>query len=267
MSQGYQIIATGHQKYLEMAENCIRSLKLFDPSRPIQLVTDLSVSRKLLNLCDYITPYRLSEYSGGPLVKLEMLDYAIFDETIFVDADCLMLNSGINPYFDSLSSNHSVACPGEWKSSGSWYGMSIANICSAASVKRLLRINSGALFFKKDEASNKFFLTAKSLYAELGNISGKLHKSLTASDEIYLAIAFEKCRLSSFPISSDEGLALMISTLNSTGFEVDVPAGRASFVKRGKKLAPILFHFIGLRPENVYYSCAKMISSELRAIA
>ena len=56
MSQGYQIIATGHQKYLDMAMNCARSLKLFDPDRPIQLVTDLTVSQSAIDIYDFITP-------------------------------------------------------------------------------------------------------------------------------------------------------------------------------------------------------------------
>ena len=266
MSQGYQIIATGHQKYLDMAMNCARSLKLFDPGRPIQLVTDLTVSQSSIDIYDFITPYQHSEYSGGPLVKLEMFDYAIFDETIFVDADCLMLNQGVDSYFKELSLYHSVACPGDWRSSGRWYGMDISEICSRASVDRVLKINSGAVFFKKDKTAKKFFSKAKKLYAMHGNMSGNMHKNtLTPGDEIYFSIAFEKCKLPSIPVRNERGSSLMISTLGSSNFTTDIPDGPTTFVK-GKKHAPVLIHFIDLEPKDIYKHCndniQKIMSTE-----
>ena len=51
-SQGYQIIATGAERYLTMASACAASLRLFDGTRPIQLVTDRTVEA----LADH--PYR-----------------------------------------------------------------------------------------------------------------------------------------------------------------------------------------------------------------
>ena len=114
-SQGYQLIATGPEKYLALAANCAASIKHWDPNRKIQLLTDASAEQltQYDGLFDDITLYTPDSEFLGPMIKLKMFDYAIYDETMFVDADCLFLKVDIDNYWDKLSAEYDVTVPGE----------------------------------------------------------------------------------------------------------------------------------------------------------
>ncbi|MDV7212863.1 glycosyltransferase family protein [Azotobacter beijerinckii] len=193
--QGYQLFAVGDNKYLQLAINCATSIKYRDKNRPIQLVTDntSTLTRKSLKkLFDTITIVSTDAFFCGPLIKLKMYEYAIYPETLFVDADCLLLKNDIDRYWSSLSSGYDVTTPGNYFSTGEWYKMRIERICEIAQIDKTLKMNSGIFYFKKNETSKKLFTSAISAATELGNFTGHIHRGAGLPDEPYFGIAFAR---------------------------------------------------------------------------
>ena len=86
MTRGFITIATGREQYYEMAKNLVLSYRLFcDNPLPFAI------------LCDKENEYtkafdQVILFQPGPRVyfnKFELLRRCPFDETIFIDADCL----------------------------------------------------------------------------------------------------------------------------------------------------------------------------------
>lgn len=262
-AQGYQLIATGAEKYLDLARNCAASLKTWDAQRPVQLVTDRTGLLRAADqqLFDIVTPYNPVEAYAGPMVKMLAPEYAVFEEVMFVDADCLLVKSDIDSYWSQLSTGPSVAIPGSWRSSGDWYGMSIATMCELACVPRLVQMNSGVIYFRRDVDAKRFFSEACALYAQLGNFTQHSHRALGPPDEPYLALAYGRLGWDPFPVAHDDGNAWMLSTIGSSEHEVDAIKGEISMLK-GQRLSPTLCHFVGLQPAALYAELAAYFHSQ-----
>jgi len=253
--QGYLIIATGSKKYFDLAVNCALSIKAFDKCRKIQLLTDAPNDSEWLANCrsfDHITHIRVSEGFEGPASKLHMNKYSIFDETMFVDADCLLLR---NPdYLWASLKGRVVAIPGNMRTSGAWYGTTIDKMMRAFGVPKIAQINSGVCYFEKSDKSDEFFNIARQLLEECDDLRFE-HRN-GPPDEPYIGAAFGKTGLSPTPISD----AWMISTVRAVeSFIVDFPLGY-SFRKGEYRYSPTFAHFVGLEPKEDYSRLVKAIA-------
>ena len=102
LTEGYQIIALGDEKYLRMAEACAASIRALGDERAIQVITNHVVwAEGLVSLFDVVTPFRHGEGLFGPLAKLKCHEYRVFDHTLFVDCDCIFFES-IDKYWDAF---------------------------------------------------------------------------------------------------------------------------------------------------------------------
>lgn len=258
--QGYQLFAIGERKYLQLAINCAASIKYWDKNRPIQLVTDnknISKKESLKKLFDNITTISVEPFFRGPLIKLKMYEHSIYPETMYVDADCLLLKNDIDHYWNLLSKNYNTTTPGTYLSSGEWYKMRIEKICEIAQTARILKMNSGVFYFKKNETSKEFFASAISAATELGNFTGHIHRGTGLPDEPYLGIAFARENLVPLPIIDETGNGLMISTIKSRDHRFKPFPGNCEFIKEEKKVSPSLCHFVGLKPTLEYRELSK----------
>jgi hypothetical protein len=253
VTQGYQIIATGADRYLHMASACAASLRLFDGTRPVQLVTDRSegdIAHR--SLFDVVTPCIAGAADIGPMIKLHAHTHAVFDETMFVDADCLLLKRDIDRYWERLTAGYNFALPGLWRDSGEWYGMDIAAMCALAGIPRLVQMNSGTFYFKRSSNGAAVFEAAWELFDRLGNFTGHIHRGTGAPDEPFLALAMGKLRMDPFPMRDDAGNSWMTATMNSLEVQVDAHSGAPALVKRHRTLSPSLCHFTNLFPRETY---------------
>ncbi|MBR3182258.1 MAG: hypothetical protein IKF56_06445 [Eggerthellaceae bacterium] len=86
MTRGFVTIATGSERYYIIASNLVASYRHFS-SDPLSFAILCDVENEYTELFDDVVlldnPYR------SYLDKLALLDYAPYDETIFIDADCL----------------------------------------------------------------------------------------------------------------------------------------------------------------------------------
>lgn len=254
--QGYQIIATGPERYLDLAAACAASLRIFDGTRPIQLVTDRTEEQfaafRHHALFDDVTTVA-ADSMAGPIIKLWAYDCAIYDETMFVDADCLLLKRDIDRYWAVLSADYEATLPGHWREAGPWYDMDIADMCALTGIPRLVQMNSGTIFFKRGETGRKLFDTALELFERFGNFTGHLHGGLGAPDEPYLGLAMGALGLDPHPMRDDDCNSWMTATMNSLEVHADAVSGEPKLVKRHRVLSPSLCHFTNLFPRDVYH--------------
>ncbi len=251
--QGYQILASGDGRYLDLARDCARSLHYWDSRRPVQLVTDLEhrLTKSDAPLFDVVTPFSPREGYTGPLTKLQMLEHAAFESTMFVDADCLLLKSDIDHWWEQGQGGPGVAIAGTKRGRGEWYGMSIEAMCELASVESLVQMNSGAVYFRKNSIAEMFFDTAHSLFADLGNFTQHTHRASGPPDEPFLAIAMARCGIEPVSVFDAAGSAWMLSTVRSFEHKLDAFDGNPRLTK-DRELSPTICHFVGLQPTELY---------------
>lgn len=95
-SQGYITVATRRRKHLEMAVDLALSLRKHDATRAIAVVVDEAnhsvLNRHYPNVFDsvHVVP---RELAFGYAPKLYVAEVTPFSQTLFVDADCLVLRS------------------------------------------------------------------------------------------------------------------------------------------------------------------------------
>jgi hypothetical protein len=234
-----------------MAASCAASIRYWDPQRPIQLVTDVDELGEFAWLFDVITPYRERVGFEGPASKLRMFEFAVFEETMFVDADCLMMKPDIGHYWSELAVNHDVTTPGRWRTHGNWYGTTIEAMLEQTHTERLVQMNSGVFYFKRNDTAREFFGITNELYMEFGNFTKHNHRGTGAPDEPTFAVAFGRLDIDPFRIVDADGSAWMVSTISGREWNLSATTGEPRFWKGGD-ISPTLLHFVGLDPEPHY---------------
>lgn len=95
MSRGFITIATGDKKYHEMAKTLVRSYKLTSasPAR-FGVITD-DANDKFEEFDDVVL---IKDATRSYMDKIDIMRYSPYDETIFIDSDCIAFND-LNIYW------------------------------------------------------------------------------------------------------------------------------------------------------------------------
>jgi hypothetical protein len=254
-TQGYQILAVGPDRYLEMGVTCAQSLRRIDPKRPIQLVTDRSSYTS--PLFSEITEFRYPELSG-PLAKLKLHEHAVFDQTMYIDSDCIAFRDV--EFFWTLLQTQGVALLGTKKTEGKWHGGDLADWCRRFGIPYVVKTNTGFMFITKQDATRELFETAWAIWQEFGNFTERDHRGLGPPQEPFIGVASGRTGLDPLPWNTEGGGRLMQSTLGSSNWVFNLEQGIASFKKEGMLMSPCIVHFVRGRPKSHYLALA----SELR---
>ena len=91
-SHGILTIAHTKNKYIRQAINLAISIRIHSPEIPIAIATNLESKdfQKFGKLFDHIIQWDFSE-TPGLIAKLSIYEMTPFQETLFIDADCLVL--------------------------------------------------------------------------------------------------------------------------------------------------------------------------------
>src|SRR5207344_1742769 len=87
MTRGFLTIAYGHARYLHMVKGMARSMRFHNPSVRLALVTD-SDDSELRALFNDLIPFEPG-LGTGVAQKLQVDHYSPYDQTLFIDSDCL----------------------------------------------------------------------------------------------------------------------------------------------------------------------------------
>ena len=86
MTRGFVTIATGQERYFDLARNLLRSYRMFSSEKyPFAIICD----KKNLYTEEFDDVIVLEKAYCNYLDKLQLYDYLPYDETIFIDADSL----------------------------------------------------------------------------------------------------------------------------------------------------------------------------------
>jgi hypothetical protein len=268
MKKGVLTIAQGKKQYIDLAKNLAISLNIHNPGLKKALVTD-SDDPELKQLYDIVIPSDNS-VGIGFLQKLYIRDYTPFDETLFIDVDCLCVRN--IDFLWKLFSKCDVSVIGRKVFEGEQFGFSLADIQNRFGLKYVISFNGGVYYFKKNQKAKIIFDTSKDIVKnyEAYNIV-KVRGEIADEPLMSLAMGIYNQE----PID-DHGKGMYTPVGQSGQFKMDVLRGYCEFSKNGRVVNPAIMHFgfghtraFHYRREQMklklvhYYHFPKMFSSIL----
>lgn len=112
MTRGFVTLATGNIKYYKMALNMLRSFKLHNPDAKMAIVCDKR--NEIAEQFDDVVI--LEKANGNYRDKFSLLVNAPYDETIFIEPDCLIYRN-LDFFWDLLAGESDFSCFG-WNNGG-----------------------------------------------------------------------------------------------------------------------------------------------------
>lgn len=244
-TKGILTIATGAQKYIDMAINLAMSCKLKAPHIPLALVTD-STNPELLKFFDFIIPVK-NKYGKGVLQKLYVNEYSPFEKTMFIDSDCLVINS-IDWLFE-LFDGKKVSVVGKIKYDYKLSGQTLEYLKTQIDIDYLISFNGGIYYFEKSEIANKVYEKSREIinYYDQWNFN-KWRGGI--ADEVVMSVAMSYYRM--IPIE-DNGKGMRTPIAQTGQFKMDILKGYCEFYKEGEKVEPAIMHFGGDCTTTFFY--------------
>jgi hypothetical protein len=243
-------VATGPDKYGEMAMGLARSLSLIGDETPRAVVTDNDRFDWKRYFDHVIEPE--DDGTGSPyFTKFSALERTLADQVIFIDADCLVFKR-LDPVFE-ICRGSGISVAGRWATDGIWYEKSISELCGQLQVRRFPRFNTGVLYYERTEDGSQAIAetrNALSRYEELGfeKLRGK------PSDEPCLAVAMATTgigRVLPLNLNLNESGVGLIGNLN-----MDVLTGTCRFITGNPQVRlvePYVFHAHYFAKLNLYW--------------
>lgn len=245
MQRGIITIGTGAQKYIDMAIYLAMSCRMHSPNIPLAVVTD-STDPALKKYFDIIIPADPA-FPKGIAHKVYVADYTPFEETIFIDGDCLVVRD-ISMMFDWFKKSN-VTAIGLQKSEGIFFGLDFNTLRERTGIPWIGAINGGTYYFKKNDTAKKVFDKAKELLTRYNEIGfAKLRGGY--NEEGLMAVAM--ATYGELPYD-DKGTGMRTPMGQSGQFRMDVLKGYCSFIKHGTLVSPAIMHFGGDCMETFFY--------------
>jgi hypothetical protein len=242
--RGLLTLAYGPERFVEQARSLAHSLQVHAPHLPRTLVTD-STDPEILNLFTEVVPYR-PEYGSGVRQKLFIDLYSPYQETLFIDSDCLVLGN-LDSFWTAFS-GQIFGVPGfKYQEKGDLDPyLDVNHVLEALHVTRLPKFNGGTYYFVRSPQATEFFTTARNLLDNSSSLRMREFRRNGPADEAIYAAAMAVHQI---PLTS-MGPGGMWTPCGYKGpLHLDALRGTCSFEKEGMMLAPEVVHFPG---EYVY---------------
>lgn len=156
--RGFVTIATGKEMYYELALNLLHSYRLFASSDvPFAILCD----RHHACTEEFDEVVIMEDASCTYMDKLQLFRYSPFDETIFIDADALILRDP-NELWDDFANGSDVSCYGTTiplESREGWYYYKDMGRFQDQ-LRYGIQMHGGLYYFRNTELSHKVFSQA-----------------------------------------------------------------------------------------------------------
>jgi hypothetical protein len=191
--KGFITIATGKEEYYRLAWNLLRSYRYYCPEPlPFSILCDRE-NEYTADFDDVILFQNGA--TNSYLDKLELAEYQPYDETVFIDADCLAYGD-LNVLFEVFAGADEMSCYGrtlplddktgwfEYENLGVW----------KQTVSYVVGLHGGIYYLRRGETAKAVFDTAKRLVPDYAQFRFK-GKFSNPGDEplIALAMAIHGC--------------------------------------------------------------------------
>jgi len=192
------------------------SIKLHSPGLSLALVTD-STKPGLKKVFDHIIPVDKS-FGTGLVQKIHLDRYSPFDETIFIDADCTIIEP-IEHLFDQFAKRFvsSLSFREDGREDLTVFG-DVESLKRKLELKTVFNLHGGLIYFIRSSTTTEVYDTARALlprYDELGlqRLAGE------ENDEPLLALAMAKYGQATL---TRDGSRIVTPLKHSGVFRIDV---------------------------------------------
>jgi hypothetical protein len=253
--RGMLTLAFGKTRFIDMAKALARSLVIHDPDLPRAVVTD-SNDAELRALFTDCIPYK-REYGSNLRQKMHLDLYSPYDETLFIDSDCLVVHK--LDHFWTAFAGVPFGVPGFriMRPGARDEYLDVDFLLQHFSLTGLPKFNGGTYYFKRSPEAAAFFQTARSLMANYKELRLKDFRGDGPNDESLYSAALAIHGLS----ATDMGEGGMWTPINSKGpITLDVLRGSCYFIKEGRPVKPDIIHFATVWAETYTYrrECIKL---------
>jgi hypothetical protein len=260
-NEGYVLVATGTQKYFDLAARAAKSIRFFDRERGICLACDdeSRISSESRLLFERVVRLGKVDLRKGTEHHLYLNQVSPFERTLYVDADCLLSNGRIHAIWEKFKSYH-VTFPGRKLTEGTWR-VDIAQIRERLAVDYVVQLNGGVFYFDRSSQSEEFFRVAQGLFeTRSADITVKHNSGGGLANEPIWGVTMALTGAAIFPLSEH----LNVSTLRTEKWAIESePCIR--LWKDNAVWLPVFCHFLGLYgpkcPNLLYNAFAALISS------
>ena len=276
-SQGYLALATGPRKYVDLAMNLAASIKVTDPARRVCLVHDRAadIPAEAHRLFDDFAVLDDDPAYRPILNKLRLFDASPYDQSMFVDADCLLVRHDIADYWRACAAEP-FAITGQVLTAGTWKGNAVAELLETYQAPYVVMMNSGVFYFDKSPVAASFFKHLNNFYRLHSEDLVALDGPWKYEDELFFGVVMGRCGLLPTLHADARGNTIMATTWRAPICLANPETGRSVLIKptgylfnqavlpRGfRRLSPTFVHFVGLKPKGLY----RRLSGRLRALA
>jgi hypothetical protein len=241
MSAGLITIAYGPHKYIRMAEALALSYRRWNPTLRFCVVTDAANAGRLGAYFDIVRLVDPS-YGKGVAQKLSVDRYSPFDETLFVDSDCVFYRDPALTW-DAYATDDFVIKGWNYLSREDHHENvgNLAVLLEQTGIDRIGSFNSGMFYFRRTERADRLFTTSREIYERRADLAFKPFKNAPVAHEPVLAIAMEMCGIGFCPWDPTTGMETWISMRDMQS--VNVLRGDSRVTKHGKPVAPAVIHY------------------------
>ena len=192
MSRGFVTIATGKAHYYKIAYNLLCSYRLHAGKYPFAIICD----RENEYTAAFDKAVLLEDPAHSYMDKLRLYDCIPYDETIFIDADCLIYGD-IDRWwelFENAGDCSVFGCAYEDLATDKGWFMTEGMGEYRDRIKFVPSFSGGVYFLRNTETCRKVFDTAKEAAANYGDYPFAIFKNPADEPVIALGMAVNGCR-------------------------------------------------------------------------
>ncbi|MDD7986899.1 hypothetical protein PQO01_18275 [Lentisphaera marina] len=252
---GIITIACGKEKYYKQALNLAISIKVNMPSLPISLITDREeIDDKYFDNKIAIN----SSYGIGVVQKIFIDEYTPYEETLFLDSDCIVCKDFSEQLENIRGFDFSPVCSTYLtKNQSDDYIDNLEMTLSKLNSNTLPKFNGGLYYFKKKSTlSKKVFKIAKEFLVNYKSYGVKNFDAAGPNEETIFSLSLAQLGINK--LYDDKGF-FMQTTNNIKDFSISPIDGNCSFIKNGIHVQPAICHFIRSNTYNHHYLRCELI--------
>lgn len=244
-ARGFVTIATGEYRYYEIAENLLLSYRMHTSNPcPFAIIADREndITSKFDDVIIIDKP------SGSYNDKLRLFEYLPYEETIFIDADCLAYGD-LNEWWDMFSAAGDFSCFGyaikDLKTDKGWF---IAEGMGEYSkmIHFVPTFNGGVYYMRKTDTCKKVFEIANNCIKDYKKYKFSVFSG--PADEPLLALGMAVCNCE--PVNAD----VMFFAPKAKYLDADITIPRAKYTgNNGKSKYAQLIHWSNYLTQKAYY--------------
>jgi len=187
--------------------------------------------------------------------------YSPFDETLFIDSDCLAFGV-VDSLWHRYRSEYGFSAMGgyAWPNDGHYAVPDLVRFCHLLGLSRIGFYNTGLLWFDRSSGAKSVFDAARSIADRSGELGLSPYRGASFNDEPVFGAATELCEVP--PLPSDGGETMALGCFGTEAMRtINVLRGDSRHTVGGKVVQPLLIHF------NAGSQRSRVYDRELRRLA